>query len=805
MNINKNQKKMPPIINRLPPLINNLPFFSNLPIPVLETYVESSNKKSNGEFIRMMGQKSRIFEPQKSEISIIKIKNTNYPINQKINPPNEDINNLNIPDFKAKYSKSISSKDKKKILDFLKGISDNSTITLPSGTYSENININKSICIESKGNVIINPSIKKPVLTINSGNSTFKNLTFQQKSTESIPCILIENGIVLFENCIFNSDLSDIFLIKNDSIVYLRNCNISSKTIALNLNNNSILHAFQTTFSNSESILLLNNSKSHFQSCIFNNFSKDCIIAKDESIFHIDTSQINGCSLNGLYISTTKTLSLIIQTSIEGCNKSGILINNNSKIQIIGCKFTKCNGPALELSDGCGVFSKNNIFEQNGNPSTILINSCSSIESLSDSILSSNSNGIILSGNSNSNFSKLQLKNINGFGIYSFENSFLNISSSIISNIFGTAIYSNSNNIKILETKIFSISEFGLILNSLNNGIFSKLKIEDCNFSGIEISKQNNELIFEKCSIINNHECGLILIDSKIDLKLSEISNNYFCAIDSNNSNLKLNQCSISLNIHGGLYIKENSNLIIENSLIKENNDIAFSIESKSKANIDKCDISNNKNIAFGIVRQSNVNILNAKICNNELAFQIEGRATKINIDKCEISDNLYGLLSSDNSNVFLKGGNFKNNSRHIELKLGSILKANTVTFSDSKGPVSINILNDSNAEIINCHIKDNNGIGISNSGILNISKSKLFKNNILGIYSYGNSNIQIIENVFTKNGDCGIYLSKGSGQIFNCKFENHLAIAILLNQFSNVELIDNIFDENGSMNINFE
>jgi len=805
-----NIRKIPPISERQSPSTIKIPEFSLIPAPVLEAYVDGDAKKTNGETTRMMAPKSKIVDPIRSQVQEINNGKTGFDVSLRKDSISRNAIDLPPIEFNASYHKAgVAPKGKVKIADLIKNAADGSTIMIPVGVYTENLKITKSLCLDSKGVVTISSTAKKPVITIAGGKVTMKNMIIEQKCSENIESVIVESGSVCFDTCTITNFGSNAFSIVGNASIFAKKCKINcEKGSCFILSDKAAAQIIDTTLISSETdaFIAKNHSRFQLENTQISSQKANGITCYDYSSFVIDTCKIFGCGKNGIEITSENNCQLIIQSAIDGCQFAGVVLAKLSTVQIIGCRIIGCIGAAFEIQDGSAALSKNNYIERCGTLSSIKVRDSATLESFVDIFSNIDCNCFVIAHNSLVSLSELSIIGVKGYGVYCSDAANVTITKSSFTHIMAAAIIGlKGTTICINDSIIANPNQFGIVLKGCGVCSITNTQITGAGFTGIEVENIQN-LSIDGCTIIESSQCGLSAINSSIKVQNTALNNNLMCGIEVFSSTVVFEKLTLISNTHMGIILKESSSLSMKNSIINDHMHTAISVEGKSKAVIENSEFCNNAGQAVAIMRQSLAILSSSKLSGHgSIVFQIEGRSSKLKLLNCELFENHTAILSSDSSVVSVKGCLFYKNWRHIEGKIGSIIKLKSSTFKECLGPLSLHICDEAKGIILNCQIHDNNGIGICCSSNVNISKSKLFKNGAMAVYCHLKSNTHISENSIFRNGDFGIYIQEGEAIILNNQIDCHASVGVMVGSSANVEIDQNHFENNGLLNINKE
>jgi len=456
------------------------------------------------------------------------------------------------------------------IQNLIDNASDGDTIYIPTGTYYENIVINKSISLlgEDKNTTIIDGDNNGDVVTIYADSVNISGFTIINGYIPSFD----GTGIVIFSN----------FSIITENIINLNEgWGIDLRGACNTIKRNIISNNYRGMFINGEGNIIIENSitsHNHWSISLWgsssNNTIKENIIkdTNDAGIFIDDLSTNNTINDN------------TISKNIWGINLQGssnfITGNNISKN---GYSFS---GDGLYL----GRSSDNNNISGN-------------------TISSNNRTGIFLQGDSHTITGNTISNNWNGIRIYSssnndiLDNSFFN-NGLFVSNSYHNTVEYNMVNGKPLvyledeSDKVIDYEVGQVILINCNNITAENLKLINI-YVGVQLLGTNNcEIRNNNCS--NNME-GIFLYDSSNNkINNNEIisnNDNGICLSSSSSNTISGNIISIN---GDGIYLRgfSDTNTITGNSILNNDHYGIFIWDSISN-NIIKNNLIGNEQDAF--------------------------------------------------------------------------------------------------------------------------------------------------------------------------------------------------------------
>jgi parallel beta-helix repeat protein len=427
-----------------------------------------------------------------------------------------------------------------KIQDAIDDAIDGDTVYVYSGTYYEQVGLDKSINLigENRDTTIIDANYKSScIYIIRTNGITVSGFTLQNSGDGWYDAgikIRWSNFNNITGNTIMNNNYGIYQTNSNSNILMVNNIrsnnSLGKAGIALiNSNNNTLKYNFVTN--NSISLRISTNNN-----IIGNSFINTGLMISDSYGNIVENNMINGKPIVYLENESDKVIDDAGQVLLINCDNISVQ-NQELSNTTIGIWLWDTNNSHIFCntisSNNIGInphYSHNNIFSNN--------------------YLSNNWCGILQFFSNNSTITRSTFTN-NFYGINNFysNNSYITLNN-LINNKYGARIGYSKNN-TITNNNIRSNTHDGISLDYSTNNKLLENNITLNLYSGIQLSKSNNNII--KDNNINSNDCGIRL---SFDSNLNTIIGN-----------------TITLNDHEGISLPwSNNNIIYHNNFINNTN-----------------------------------------------------------------------------------------------------------------------------------------------------------------------------------------------------------------------------------------
>ncbi|RJS72026.1 hypothetical protein CW714_05050, partial [Methanophagales archaeon] len=535
------------------------------------------------------------------------------------------------------------------------------TIIVKSGTYYENVVLNKSLTLQGEDFPTIDAQGKEHVFKLTTDNCIirgFRGINASRCHPYWDAGIKVGGGCVgnIIENNILENNGDGIRVypysnnnqIKNNKI-YKSNCNgirldgSSNNEIKNNEIHNSswdgitLVHSSDNTISNNT---CENNSGIYLQSTsnnnkITNNTFRDCGLA----VLHSYNNEIENNTVNGK--------PLVYCENVEGeevTDAGQVILVKCKDIIVRNCNLSCKAKTSIALIESSGCYILNNTCNNNGHG--IYLSSSSNNAIMSNKICENNWDGILLLDSSinntlmnneicqnngpgicfwrydysnNNTITNNEICQNNGLGIEMWHSSNDEIRNNICNNNSGGIVLYYSSNSEI-GNNICNNNSGGIVLcYSSNNKIMSNT-CENNTGDGIHLYSYSsyNEITNNTC-YRNNYD-GIRLRDSSNNtISNNEVRANHYCGIElhdfSNNNTITNNE--IYKNNRHGIYLWDSSNTEVTNNTCYGNNHYGISLRNSSNNRIKNNSWKNNLRGIHLWYSSSNNEIYHNNIINN--------------------------------------------------------------------------------------------------------------------------------------------------------------------------------------------
>lgn len=737
-----------------------------------------------------------------------KVQPRHYDPSQRQTLPSSEINPYDIPQFKyPKLNDVIISPREGQKFTISKLIDDakpGTTINIPSGTYTDELIINKPLKIVATGNVKLIGASEQPVVTISAEGVSIRGFEItQRKSDENSEATMhVKSGSILLLDCSIKSDCCPSLSINNDSIINCNGCRFISKS-APNIfaDKNSCCHFELCNFqgSNANGLVFRDNSQIKLTRCTLQGFTKSGILSCDHSSFISEKCRITACSENGVEICSDRTC-YCIDTSIEGCGLCGVSCYGLASLRMSGCTVEGCTKSGLEMREGSAARLSSNVFSHCGGHATLYAFEQATVDSHADKVVSTDILGVGCIGNSSIMMRSAVLTDIHGRGCLVSDNATLTMNDCRIERTDKTGVTAcHGGSLVLADSYVLNSSEVGILVNDCHSAQLVNTHVDGAALSGCEINSVQTGLSVDQCNFTRCRQCGVVVIDSNIELSLCNSMSNRYSGFEIRSSKVTLKRCRSDKNASGGICARGGSVVVADTCSVQENGQVGISLENKSNMTVKATTIENNRHLGIAVELESFITLKSCVVTkHNCVAMQIEGKDSRAFVDKTKFIANDVAVLSVMSGRIASKGSTFDGNKMHVELRDKAKMKANGTTFTASTDKASINVCGGCLATFDDCSINKNTGVGIACEGEIQMSTCKVSENS-LGAYLYGKSTGAILKSKFANNGKCGVFIQSGKVKVSKNVIDSHEMYGIRLEERAEADVDGNEFKNNGA------
>lgn len=727
----------------------------------------------------------------------------NYDTKDRRITPTSQISTISIPSIGIYEYKQCSVP--KSVTNISKIIADSppgSEIILNSGSFNEDLVIDKPIKIISKGDVSLVSSGRAHTITIQSDNVYIQGIKIIQSSL-SFNSICILSGSLTLSNCTVISLYSDALCAKNQSISHVKGSTCISKTgFCLVASDSCSVLCEKCDFRDSKGsgVLLNNKSQSKFVECTIRTHDQNGLIVIGDAKIDFDKCSVLGCGRNGIEIGILTDHVFFHECNVNGCGNCGFVVYRLSSVSIVDCEISQCGSCAIECRDGCGVLLNGNTFYDCCGAALLLLWTNSSVDSSNDSYSQASGSAIYANDSSEINISHAQIDNICQFGVVCNNHSIVSVSNTTITNIQKSGLVSYGySQLRVNHCSLSNIFGNGVCFRNSVEASIEHTQIEKCQLFGIEMVSLINSKI-EYCTISNNSKCGIVCLDSLINIGFSEFCKNKFSGCELRNSKVICSQSSFNENTLAGISAKGKSNATLQKCVLSKNGFCGINLESEALLLCNEGEILQNGQIGVSTTSKSKSDLKHTQINQNK-KYGVYVCESTSSLANCTISDNQIGILGLVRSNLDIIESTFLNNNQHIDIREETIQTISNSSFTNSTGKCGILSSHLSTTSMDSCTINDSKQYGfISQSSKSAIISNCCFTNGKdIAVLIRNTPSSTIIKNTIENNGSVGLYIdAKTKASISSNSFSSHQIAGVFLEDLAEKSLIDNSFEDSG-------
>ncbi len=565
------------------------------------------------------------------------------------------------------------------IQDAINNANAGDTILVDSGSYNENIIVDKSLFIKGidtgGGKPVVNAGGGESAITLSGGNITIEGfVAMNGRANWSMAGIYVNSSNNVIKNNEAFNNSQGVYMLGSTNSTLMHNVligNNASNNIyyGLNIDHSSVSNITQNIMTgNGHNFKISGIEISHFDNMIDTSNlvdGKPIYYVKDAS------DSIYDSSINAGTFLCISCINVTIKDLNPNTNGYGIFLWNTSYSRI------------------------QNIYAFNNDDGISILNSYNN--TLNYNYVSNNYNGISL-GNSNS----------------------IIIDGNTVSDNFNGIYFSlGSNDSTVKDNDIYSNSGYGIFLGGAYRNILRSNEVEDNDGYGIYLGGSDNNKIVKNDAL--NNKIGIILDSSDINTLYGNVASNNdqngFYLGFSNNNRLKYNTATDNGN---GIFLWYSvNNTLRENSMMANIYNFGLSGSEQSQYNneIDTSNRVDDKHILY--IKDAVGSFYNSSDAGTVYCIN----CVNVTIRDMNLSNNNNGILLWNTSGSRIENLNLSNNANGISLmESGENLVDNNVIMNNSRG-ISLELFSSDNL-IYNNFFNNSNNAFSNGHNTWNISRT---------------------------------------------------------------------------------
>lgn len=709
----------------------------------------------------------------------------------------------------------VNVKNKESISECIEKAPFNSTIIIPEGTYNENILIKKRIRLVGEGKVIIKSLNSDDTITIDSSAVQLCSLTITSGSNQAAAPVNLLSGSLVLNQCELSSVAVPVILTHANGTVFCINT--------------------QLTSTESPILKISGHAKVELNNCFVQKSSKCAILCTDASQLKVINSQIENCKDSGIvvlgesYICVQKTQfnnnganAVELNTSSQNNYLKNCAISNHPQ----GCGIA-CSGPGkllvveCILSDFLAGISVTDEFEittvschlTNASQSALVsaING-SKINMFNDRLTGNCQAGLLVTENASISASGVQIVKVPNCGAIAYSNASLSLVDTVISEVLenGIEIQSDSK-LSTIGCTIENIAAIGILARDNTSVVIDHTKITKAKTSALHIHNCPKSTINISQSVFDGSEGNSININgASATFRECTFSNNHYAGLQMRGkSNSKFMSCVFTENKIVGANIVENAKANFENCMFNKNAGTGISVQ-KSTVSCSKCFFQENMKMGLCVFDAANVTV---KKClfkyNLSFGVQVESENTTVSFEACDLTDHLNSgaVMISDRPQVsFIKCVMSRNMNSHIEGRENASISIKNCELSSTKCGIGV-------MASLGCEIKIENSklynekqsaVVVSEKGSIHVSSCEIFNCKISGVAFLQGSSGSVSKCNIYGNGACGIQILASGVSAENNEIHDNKHFGIRVATGVQGTFDNNTFKNNGEKDISY-
>ena len=686
-----------------------------------------------------------------------------------------------------------------------------STVEIPSGTYTEEIEINKPVTLVAVGGAVeLKGKGETDVILSRAEYFEIQNFNISQISSKSGGALNISNGFCKIINCTIKCPLLSPVNISSNSKVYIESCNISDgHNPNVNCEDTSFVFINKSKISKTQTfgVLAKGNSKVIVSNCEIFDIESNAVSSAESGTVYLKNSNIHNIKNSGFETASTSKCYVENCTfnTIDAC---GVCANAAGQEVIVHhCTFTKCDMAAIKSSSHSKIRTLGNVYKDIGSNVMVIANDEGVIQCEKDefegtclSAITAFSNGLVIGQD-------LHFENISGSAVLSYEKGHVQIDIANIKNCKGPSIHLRDHSVCKMRNIIVKNGQCAEIV--INDG--STGEIIDSNFNssitiGAEIANTSN-FTFVNCDFSDNKACGISFHDqvkaifenckfnrNQFGVDISgngcsptfnncEFSNNQEVGSNCLSSSPTFNKCTFNFNGKMGLGCKS-ANLTINDSLITKNGQVGATIYGGSTLILNRTTFDTNDNSAC----------------------QISQKGSVMKLFDCKVINHLVSCVVLDEAKIRCRNTIFdKSRNPHFDVARGGFASLNSCDIGPSFSGNGIQVHDNGRIKMrkTKVHHQAKLGILVGNQGICQILDHSIFENNgQIAVVCLENSKTEILNSTLNSNGLFAVQAQGGELTVQNCTISNHTQCAVFASKNVKLSYSGNNFTNNGAKDI---
>lgn len=695
-------------------------------------------------------------------------------------PPNDSSKSIQIPILPNHEYKHfpVAKSNQLDISKIISGAPENSSITIPAGTYFVQCVINKPLKIVGQGEVqLISPG-NDHTLTIRSNSVYLKGLHIYQKFSNVHSSILTESGSVFIEECFVYSEMTPGIISTGDSVTFVNQSKVVSPKAPpiFGLESTQIITELSYISDTANSGVVLCGKASAFMAdTVISGIKRSGIVCKDSSKLQIINTMLSDIGQTAIEIGSKGQRSIVKNCVITKCGCNGISIYGDTSVSVVTCHINNCASSAVDCSGTCGVSLRQNKFEKCGAPCILLIADNSSVESTNDTFLASQTSAVGVLGSSELTITDAKISEVNRGFVVNDESSITMTNCKITDTTKSILSSAGKATIHISDSSFEKIGDNGLILDGTASFEMINTTLKNVKNSAI-LATGTCELTVNKCKFINC-DTGAACNKSPLSAENCETSGSSIVAYEFHGCKGSLKECKIEKN-KAGIICHDKASASLEHCTI-ESSHVAIQADHKSAVTIRNSTMNENGVIAN---EKSVVKIRTATFTKCPVALELKGGTTG-DVEGMKCNECKAGIVI-DSGKLSLSSSEFESCELSIEARNGATVSSSSDSVGHGKGQASIVLLGKVEATIKKAKISKPGDIGIFAEGCANLTLDRISvsRADSAGVVSTDVKSFIVTEGKYEKNGRAGIIVSgEGKQEIKDAKGKENGEATVLI------------------------